>query len=96
MIAMPEPDRSVLDRRAEIVEALRRIVPGEGVIDRQSDLTSWVVVLKRLVQDKRIRKIFAFANNHYAGHAPATVQQFWELWNRKNPAATAPGQFSEK
>jgi uncharacterized protein YecE (DUF72 family) len=66
------------------------------VIDRQSDLTSWVVVLKRLVQDKRIRKIFVFANNHYAGHAPATVQQFWELWNRKNPAATAPGQSSEK
>jgi hypothetical protein len=35
------------------------------------------------VEDKRIRKIFAFANNHYAGHAPATVKQFWELWNRK-------------
>ena len=33
MITMPEPDRAVLARRAEIVAALRRIVPGEGVID---------------------------------------------------------------
>jgi glycolate oxidase len=29
---MPTPDTAVLSRRAEIVEALRRIVPGEGVI----------------------------------------------------------------
>ncbi len=41
MIAMPEPDRSVLERRAEIVEALRRIVPGEGVIDRSSELRAF-------------------------------------------------------
>ena len=32
MIAMPLPDEAVLARRAEIVQALRRIVPGEGVI----------------------------------------------------------------
>ena len=53
------------------------------VIDRQDDLRTWVVVLSRLVEDKRIRKIFAFANNHYAGHAPATLKHFWELWNSR-------------
>jgi len=53
------------------------------VIDRQDDLKSWVVVLRRLVEDKRIRKIFAFANNHYAQHAPATVRQFLDLWNER-------------
>jgi uncharacterized protein YecE (DUF72 family) len=53
------------------------------VIDRQEDLKSWVVVLTRLVQDKRIRKIFAFANNHYAGHAPGTVKLFMDLWDKK-------------
>jgi len=53
------------------------------VIDRQDDLKSWVVVLRRLVLDKRIRKILVFANNHYAGHAPATVKHFCELWNAK-------------
>jgi uncharacterized protein YecE (DUF72 family) len=55
----------------------------KAVIDRQNDLRSWVVVLRRLVEDKRIRKIFAFANNHYAGHAPATVKLFMDLWNDK-------------
>ncbi|PIW30801.1 MAG: FAD-binding oxidoreductase [Rhodospirillales bacterium CG15_BIG_FIL_POST_REV_8_21_14_020_66_15] len=29
---MPEPDQGVIDRRAEIVAAMRAIVPGEGVI----------------------------------------------------------------
>ena len=33
MLKMPAPDRAVLARRAEIVAALRAIVPGEGVID---------------------------------------------------------------
>jgi glycolate dehydrogenase FAD-linked subunit len=41
MIAMPEPDRGVLARRAEIVAGLRRIVPGEGVIDRSSELRAF-------------------------------------------------------
>ena len=41
MIAMPEPDRGVLARRAEIVEALRRIVPGEGVIDHEKELRAF-------------------------------------------------------
>ena len=41
MIAMPEPDQAVLARRAEIVAALRRIVPGEGVIDKADELRAF-------------------------------------------------------
>src|SRR5271154_2064369 len=41
MIAMPEPDRVVLGRRPEIVQALRRLVPGEGVIDQQNELRAF-------------------------------------------------------
>ena len=37
MIKMPEPDQAVLARRVEIVAALRRIVPGEGVIDSERE-----------------------------------------------------------
>src|SRR5271157_4547619 len=37
MITMPPPDQAVLARRAEIVAALRRIVPGEGVIDSDNE-----------------------------------------------------------
>ena len=35
---MPEPDPQVLARRAQIVAALRKIVPGEGVIDNPDGL----------------------------------------------------------
>src|ERR1700746_1366942 len=34
---MPAPDDAVLQRRAEIVEALRKIVPGEGVIASEAE-----------------------------------------------------------
>jgi uncharacterized protein YecE (DUF72 family) len=51
------------------------------VVEHEHDLRNWVMVLRRLVEDKRLRKIFAFANNHYGGHAPATVKTFWQLWN---------------
>ncbi len=37
-ILMPPPDKSVLARRAEIVAALRKIVPGEGVIDSAAEM----------------------------------------------------------
>jgi glycolate oxidase len=38
---MPEPDGSILSRKAEFVSALRRIVPGEGVIDTPSELAAY-------------------------------------------------------
>jgi glycolate oxidase len=37
-LIMPDLDRAVLDRRAEIAAALRRIVPGEGVIDSANEM----------------------------------------------------------
>jgi len=53
------------------------------VLDRTGDLKTWVSFLRNMVLDKRLRKLFAFANNHYAGFAPATIQQFYELWKDK-------------
>jgi uncharacterized protein YecE (DUF72 family) len=49
------------------------------IVNRRGDLKRWVDVLKELVLNKRIRQIFAFAKNHYAGHGPATVKQFLDL-----------------
>ncbi len=40
-LKMPEPDRDVLARRAEIVAALAEIVPGEGVIDDRDVLRAY-------------------------------------------------------
>jgi uncharacterized protein YecE (DUF72 family) len=53
------------------------------VVDRRADLKRWADLLWELVNSKKIRKIIAYANNHYAGHGPATVKLFWDLWNKK-------------
>lgn len=37
-ILMPEPDQAVLARREEIIAALRKIVPGEGVISSDAEM----------------------------------------------------------
>jgi glycolate oxidase len=38
---MPDPDQAVLARRAEIIAALRAIVPGEGVIEDAKELAAY-------------------------------------------------------
>jgi uncharacterized protein YecE (DUF72 family) len=53
------------------------------VVNRTGDLRYWVDVVKDLTLNRKLRRIFLFANNHYAGHGPATVKQFWDLWNQK-------------
>ena len=53
------------------------------IIDRTSDLKNWVEVFKSLVSNTKVLKIFAFSNNHYAGHGPATAKLFMDLRNKK-------------
>jgi uncharacterized protein YecE (DUF72 family) len=53
------------------------------VIDRTGDLKNWVDIFKSLVSNTKVLKIFAFSNNHYAGHGPATAKLFMDLWNTK-------------
>jgi uncharacterized protein YecE (DUF72 family) len=48
------------------------------IVDRQGELFEWISLLKK-VHERRIM-ILAFANNHYAGHGPATVALFRNLW----------------
>jgi glycolate oxidase len=40
-VAMPAPNPATLSRRAEIIAAMRAIVPGEGVIDHADELTAY-------------------------------------------------------
>ena len=49
------------------------------VVDRTSQLVSWVDFCYQI--KKRGVSIFAYANNHYAGHAPATIKLFRKLWD---------------
>jgi len=51
------------------------------IVDRREDLTNWVELFRKFVA--RNLKIFAYANNHYAGHGPATVRLFMDLWDQK-------------
>jgi len=53
------------------------------VVDRKYDLLNWVDVLRAMVLNKQIRKLFAFMNNHYSGHGPAGIKLFWDLWEKK-------------
>ena len=53
----------------------------KAIIDRGKELTNWVKLFRTFVS--RNLKIFAYANNHYAGHGPATVKLFMDLWDKK-------------
>src|SRR5258708_17103961 len=48
------------------------------VVDRITELSSWVDFCFQI--RKRGVIVFAYANNHYAGNAPATIEQFRKLW----------------
>jgi uncharacterized protein YecE (DUF72 family) len=51
------------------------------IIDRTGDLQEWVKYCQKI--QKRGVTTYAYANNHYAGHGPATVEQFRELCREK-------------
>jgi uncharacterized protein YecE (DUF72 family) len=51
------------------------------IVDRSRELREWVSVVFKI--SGRGIPVFAYANNHYAGHAPATVRQFEELWKER-------------
>ncbi len=66
------------DRRG--IEALT-MTWDKTVVDRRADLVNWVELFRQLLA--RNLKVFAYANNHYAGNGPGTVKLFWELFKGK-------------
>jgi uncharacterized protein YecE (DUF72 family) len=68
---------------------------GRTVVDRRHRLSSWVDYCQQV--QRRGVTIFAYANNHYGGHAPATIRQFRELWSAKGlPELPEPRQIQRK
>ena len=59
----------------------RTKVWNEVIIDRHAELSEWADVLGKV--HKRKIQIYAFANNHFAGYAPATAEMFQQLWRRQ-------------
>jgi uncharacterized protein YecE (DUF72 family) len=60
------------------------------IVDRHAKLSEWAEILGKV--HKRKIHIFAYANNHYAGHGPATVEMFQELWRRHVKEETKSGK----
>ena len=53
----------------------------QTVVDRRDDLLHWVELFRELRH--RNLQVYAYANNHYAGHGPGTVKLFWDLYEQK-------------
>jgi len=51
------------------------------VMDRQRSLERWAELLARFAQQELLT--WVFVNNHYAGHAPATVRRLRELFEAR-------------
>jgi uncharacterized protein YecE (DUF72 family) len=59
------------------------------IVDRTVELRSWVDFCYQI--KKRGITVYGYANNHYAGHGPATIRQFRDLWRKKGlPALPEP------
>jgi len=50
------------------------------VLDRTQDLKNWAELFRQFM--RRNLKVYAYANNHYAGNGPGTVKLFWDVWKR--------------
>src|SRR6266853_6583597 len=60
------------------------------IVDRRAELSEWQRFSGKL--HKRKIQIFAYANNHFAGHGPATVEMFQQLWRRQVKEETKSGK----
>jgi uncharacterized protein YecE (DUF72 family) len=69
-------DRKGIEKRTKIWDKV--------IVDRSRELMSWVNVCQRTV--RRGIATYVYVNNHYAGFAPATVEQFLKLWGASSGA----------
>jgi len=65
----------------------------QTVVDRTEELSSWVDFCYQM--KKRGVTVYAYANNHYSGHGPATIEQFRKLWQARGFPELAKPQRSQ-
>ena len=63
-------DRKGIEQKTKVWEKV--------IVDRSRELMSWVNVCQRAV--RRGVSTYVYVNNHYAGFAPGTIEQFQKLW----------------
>ncbi|MBI4585651.1 MAG: DUF72 domain-containing protein [Planctomycetes bacterium] len=49
------------------------------VVDRKDSLAEWAEAIQKIAALDSVREVYAFSNNHYAGHAPATCRELARL-----------------
>jgi uncharacterized protein YecE (DUF72 family) len=60
------------------------------IVDRRAELLEWAKLCQPIV--RRGVKLYVYVNNHYAGHAPATVEQFRQLWKAASASRSTAGK----
>ena len=71
----------------------RTMTWGKPVVDRTTELSSWVDFCYQIM--KRGVLVYAYANNHFQGHGPATIAKFLELWAANGfGKLTLPGRIN--
>ena len=76
-------DRKAIEERTKVWNQV--------VVDRRAELTEWAGVLGKLKIP-----IYVYANNHYAGYSPATVEMFRNLWRKGSPETATQYRVAEQ
>ncbi|MBI5367586.1 MAG: DUF72 domain-containing protein [Planctomycetes bacterium] len=71
-------DRKAIDERTKTFDKI--------VVDQRPKLARWADLLRALFP--RVGSVYAYANNHFAGHGPATIRELADLVAA--PGANAP------
>ena len=82
---MASADRKSLEEQTKVWDKV--------IVDRSYELAEWAEILGKV--HKRKIQIYAYANNHYAGYAPATVEMFQDIWRRQTKKETKRPESSE-
>lgn len=73
-------DRKGIEQQTETWEKL--------VVDRTKDMESWAPRIQKLLDEGTI--VWAYFNNHYAGHAPGSVALFLEVLEKFRTSKAGP------
>ena len=56
---------------------------GQTVEDKSERLARWAKTIGEIISRPEVKTAYAFSNNHYAGHAPATCRELMERLSEK-------------
>lgn len=73
-------DRKGIEKKTETWEKL--------IVDRTKDMEEWAPRIQKLLDEGTI--VWAYFNNHYAGHAPGSIELFLEVLEKFRKSKAGP------